>query len=69
MNLNVSTGIIFADTQSLMVLRMPFDGVTLLIFLISYQDRCAISDISNIKQPTEEHQTSKKRLREPVVIS
>ena len=69
MNFNVSTGIIFADTQSLMVLRMSFDGVTSLIFPISYHDLCAISDISNIKQQTEEHQTSQKRLREPVVMS
>ena len=34
MNLNVSTGIIFADTQNLMALRMSFDGVTSLIFPI-----------------------------------
>ena len=32
MNLNVSTGINFADTQNLMSLRMSFDGVTSLIF-------------------------------------
>ena len=51
MILNVSMSIIFADTQNFMALRMSFDGVTLLIFPISYQDLCAISDISNIKQP------------------
>ena len=48
MNLNVSTSIIFADTQNLMALRMSFDGVTSLIFFISYHNLCAISDISNI---------------------
>ena len=65
MNLNVSTGIIFADTQNLMTLRMYFDGVTSL----SYRDLCAISDISNIKQPTKEHQTSKERRHELVMMS
>ena len=69
MNLNVSTGIIFADTQNLMALRMSFDGVTSLIFPISYHDLCAISDISNTKQPTKEHQTSKERRHELVVMS
>ena len=64
MNLNVSTGIIFADTQNLMALRMSFDGVTSLIFSIDYQDLCAISNISNIKQPIKEHQTSKERRHE-----
>ena len=33
MNLNVSTGIRFADTQSLVALRMSFNGVTSLIFM------------------------------------
>ena len=32
MNLNVLMGIIFADTQNLMALRMSFDGVTSVIF-------------------------------------
>ena len=45
MNLDVSTSVIFADMQNLMALRMSFDGVTSLIFRISYHDRCAISDI------------------------
>ena len=61
MNLNVSTGIIFADTQNSMALRMSFNGVTSLIFPNSYHDDSAISDISNTNQPTKEHQTSKKR--------
>ena len=69
MNLNVSTGIIFADTQNLMTLRMSFDDVTSLIFQIFYHDLCAISDISNIKQPTKEHQTSKERRDELVMMS
>ena len=67
MNLNVSTGIIFADTQNLMIHRMSFNGVTSLIFSISYHDLCAISDIS--KLPTKEHQTSKERSHELVVMS
>ena len=61
MNLNVSTGIRFADTQNLMALRMSFDGATSLIFPIFYHDHCAISDISNTKKTTKEHQTSKER--------
>ena len=69
MNLNVSMGIIIADTQSLMTLLMSFDGITLIIFPISYHDHCAISDITNIKQPTKEHQTSKERLHERVMMS
>ena len=36
MNLNVSTGIIFADTQNLVALRMSFDGVTS-FFLLFFQ--------------------------------
>ena len=31
--------------------KLHSDGVMSLIFPISYHDRCAISDISNIKQP------------------
>ena len=69
MNLNVSTGIIFTDTQNLMALRMSFDGVTSLIFPNSYHDYCAISDILNINQPTKEHQTSKERRHELVIMS
>ena len=69
MNLNVSTGIIFADTQNLMALLMSFDGVTLLISIISYHDLCAIPDISNIKQTTKEHKTSKERRHELVMMS
>ena len=69
MILNMSTGIIFADTQNLMALRMSFDGVTSLIFPFFYHDLCAISDISNIKQPTKEHQTSKERRHELVIMS
>ena len=61
--------IIFTDTQNLMALRMSFDGVTSLIFPISYHDLCAISDISNIKQPTKEHHTKKERRHELVVMS
>ena len=68
-NLNVSMGIIFADTQNLMALRMSFNGGTSLIFPISYHNLCAISDISNIKQPTKEHQTSKERRHELVMMS
>ena len=55
--------IIFADTKNLMALRMSFDGVTSLIFRIAYHDLCTISDISN------EHQTSKERRHELVMIS
>ena len=69
MNLNVSTGTIFADTQNVVAFRMSFDGVTSLIFPISYHDICAISDISNIKQLTKEHQTSKERRFELVMVS
>ena len=69
MNLNVSTGIIFADTQNLMALRMSFDGVASLFFPNSYHNHCAISDISNINQPTKEHQTSKERRHELVIMS
>ena len=69
MNLNVSTGIIFADTQNLMALWMSFDGVTSLIFPISYHNLCAISDFSNIKQSTKEHQTLKVRRHELVMMS
>ena len=69
MNLDMSMGIIFADTQNLVALRMSFDGVTSLIFPISYHDLCAISDISNIKKPTKEHLTSKERQHELVMMS
>ena len=69
MNLNVSMGIIFADTQNLMVFRMSFDGVTSIIFPNFYHDHCAISDISNINQTTKEHQTSKERGHELVIMS
>ena len=65
MNLNVTTGIIFA----LVALQKSFDGVTLPIFPISYHNFCAISDISNMKQPTKEHQTSKERRHEHVMMS
>ena len=68
MNLTVSMGIILAHTQNLMALRMSFDGGTSLIFPISYHDRCAISNISNIKQLTKEHQTSKERRHELVMM-
>ena len=68
MTLNVSMGIIFADKQNSMTLRMSFDGVTSVIFPISYHDLCAISDISNNKQPTKEYQTSKERRHELVMI-
>ena len=68
MNINVSIGIRFADTQNLMALRMSFDGVTSLIFPISYHDHCEISDISNIKKPTKEHQTSNERRNELVMM-
>ena len=64
----MSAGIIFSDTQNLMAHLMSFDGVTSLIFPISYHDLCAISDISNIKQPTKEHQTSKERRHELVMM-
>ena len=69
MNLNVFMGIIFADKQNLMALRMSFDGVTSVIFPNSYHDHCAISDISNINQTTKEHQTSKERRLELVIMS
>ena len=69
MNLNVSTGIIIADTQNLMALRMSSDGVTSLIFPNSYHDHCAISDILNISQPIKEHQTSKERQHKHVIMS
>ena len=70
MNLNVSTGIIFADTQNLMALRMSFDGTfTSLIFPISFHDFCPMPDISNIKQPTKERQTSKERRHELFMMS
>ena len=69
MNLNVSTGIIFADTQNLVAFWMSFDCVTSLIFPISYHDICAISEISNIKQLTKEHQTSKECRHELVMVS
>ena len=69
MNLNVSMGIILADTQNLMALEMSFDGITSLIYPISYHNLCAISDISNIKQPTKEHQTSKERRHELFMMS
>ena len=68
-NLNVFMSIIFADTQNLMALRMSFDGVTSVMFPNSYQDHCAISDISNINQTTKEHQTSKERRHELVIMS
>ena len=45
---------------NLMALRMSFDGVTTLIFPISYHYLFVIFDISNIKQPTKDHQTSKE---------
>ena len=61
MNLNVSIGIIFADTQNLIALRRSFDSVWSVIFPNSYHDHCAISDISNINQTKKEHQTSKER--------
>ena len=38
-------------------------------FSTFYYDLCAISDISNIKQPTKEHQTSNERRRELVMMS
>ena len=69
MNLNMSMGIIFPDTQNLVEIRMSFDGVTSLIFQISYHDLCAISDISNIKNSIKEHQTSKERRHELVMMS
>ena len=69
MNLNVFMGIIFADTQNLMTLRMSFDGVTSVIFPNSYHDHCAISDISNINQMIKEQQTSKERRHEFVIMS
>ena len=69
MNLNVFVGIIFADTQNLMALRMSFDGVTSVIFQNSFHDYCAISDISNINQTTKEQQTSKERRQELVIMS
>ena len=69
MNLNVSMGIIFADTQNLMALRMSFDDVTPVFFPNSYHDHCATSDISNINQATKEHQTSTERRHELVIMS
>ena len=69
MNLNVFLGIILADTQNFMALWVSFDGVTSLIFPISYHDHFAISYISNIKQPTKEHQTSEERRHEPAMMS
>ena len=69
MNLNVSTGIIFADTQNLMALRMSFNDVASLIFPISYHNLSANSDISNIKQTTKDHQTSKEHRHELVLMS
>ena len=69
MNLNVSTGIIFADTQNLMALQMSIDGITSLIFPDSYHDHCAISNISNINQLTKEHQTSKERRHKLGIMS
>ena len=45
------------------------DGVTPLIFFsISYHGLCATSYISNIKQPTKEHHTSKERRHELVMM-
>ena len=52
-----------------MALRMSFAGVTSLIFPFSYHDLCAISDILNIKPPAKEHQTSKDRRHELVMMS
>ena len=69
MNIYVSTGIIFLDTQNLVALRMSFDGVASLIFPNSYHDYCAISDILNINQPTKEQQTSKECRHELVIMS
>ena len=69
MNLNVPICIIFADTQNLVALRMSFDGVTSLIFPISYHDLCGMSDIANINYPTKEHQTSKKCRHELIMMS
>ena len=69
MNLNMSMDIIFADTQNLVALRMSFDGVTSLIFPISYRDLCANFDISNTKQPTIEHLTSKELRHELVMMA
>ena len=68
MNLNVFIGIRFADTQNLMALRMSFDGVTLIIFPISYHDHCEMSDILNIKKRPKEHQTSNERRNELVMM-
>ena len=48
---------------------MSFEGVTSLIFTISYHHRYVISDISNIKQTTKQHQTSKVRRHELVRMS
>ena len=67
MNLYVFMGIIFADTQNLMALRMSFDGVTSVIFPNSYHEHCVISDI-NINLTTKEHQTSKERRHELVIM-
>ena len=43
MNLNVSTGIIFADTQNLVALRMSFDGVT--SFILAHLSRRLIGEL------------------------
>ena len=67
--LYMTTGIIFAETQNLVALRMSYDGVTSLIFPISYLYLCAFSDIPNIKQPTKEHHTSKERRHELIMMS
>ena len=58
-------GIIFTDTHEL----YGTSDVKSLIFPISYHDLCAISDISNIKNPTKEHLTSKERQHELVMMS
>ena len=67
--LYMTTGIIFAETQNLVALRMSYDGITSLIYPISYLYLCAISYIPNIKQPTKEHQTSKERRHELIMMS
>ena len=46
-----------------------FDGKTLLIFPLSFTTFFAISDMSNIKQPTKEHQASNERRHELVMTS
>ena len=65
----VSMSIIFTDKQNLLAHRMSFDGVASLIFPISVQNLCAISEISNIKHSTKEHQTSQERRHELVMMS